>query len=267
MNRKWGYKSDIPDKRDYKFKTLIQKFGDKPIKQKVDLRDQMTPVEDQETIGSCVANASVGALEYLHAKRSRKWCIFKGEPRDYSRLFIYFFGRSLDFGGDTTVDSGMTIRAAVKALQQFGVCKTEFWPYDLTKWHVKPDDNAIEKASVRKVSDYYRIESYNDILQALSRDLPVVYGQTIYESFLFDEVTNTGKVSIPQEHESPIGGHAMLVVGYDLQEKHMIIRNSWGTNWGDKGYCYIPLETFATIGYSSTVQDAWVIRSHPKDGY
>jgi C1A family cysteine protease len=156
MKRKWGYKPDIPDKRDYKFATLNRKLSEKPTKQKVDLRDQMTAVEDQETIGSCVANASVGALEYLHAKRSKRWCIFKGEPRDYSRLFIYYFGRSLDFGGDTSVDSGMTIRAAVKALQQFGVCKAEVWPYDLTKWHLKPDDNAIEKASVRKVNDYYK---------------------------------------------------------------------------------------------------------------
>ncbi|CAF5179097.1 unnamed protein product, partial [Rotaria magnacalcarata] len=56
---------------------------------KVDLREEMTPVEDQSTIGSCVANSLAGTYEYLIKKAT-------GEHIDVSRLFIYYNARLKD---------------------------------------------------------------------------------------------------------------------------------------------------------------------------
>ena len=39
-----------------------------------------------------------------------------------------------------------------------------------------------------------------------------------------------------------IGGHAMLIVGYNDDKQWFIVRNSWGNKWADNGYCYIPYD-------------------------
>lgn len=267
MPRKWGYLPDKQDDRDYKFKTFLTEAVPKDIPSEMDLRKLMTPVEDQGSIGSCVANASVGSMEYLHARRmSRRWCCKRNDPRDYSRLFIYWFGREVDFNGDPQADTGMSIRGALKALKWYGVCQEKYWPYELSQWSIKPDEQAIKRASIRKLKDYYRVETGSEVLKALSRELPVIFGQIIRESFMSDEVKRTGMVPKPGEHEDEIGGHAMLAVGYDLKKNLVLVRNSWGTGWGIGGHCWIPLELFDVINYANDVQDAWVIRTHPQDG-
>lgn len=57
--------------------------------------------------------------------------------------------------------------------------------------------------------------------------------------------------------ESVLGGHAVLAVGYDDGAKVLIIRNSWGDEWGDKGYFYMPYEY---IENPSLAHDFWVIK-------
>ena len=75
--------------------------------------------------------------------------------------------------------------------------------------------------------------------------LTFVFGFTVYESFESSEVARTGIVSIPQPSERSLGGHAVLAVGYDNVQKRFIVRNSWGTDWGQGGYYYMPLSVFA----------------------
>jgi PKD repeat protein len=37
-----------------------------------------------------------------------------------------------------------------------------------------------------------------------------------------------------------LGGHAVIIVGYDEDEEYLICKNSWGTSWGEEGYFRIP---------------------------
>jgi C1A family cysteine protease len=53
-----------------------------------------------------------------------------------------------------------------------------------------------------------------------------------------DEVAKKGNAIMPLPNETAIGGHAILAVGYDEKRKVLIVRNSWGSEWGDKGYFY-----------------------------
>jgi C1A family cysteine protease len=92
----------------------------------------------------------------------------------------------------------------------------------------------------------------------LASGYPFVFGFTVYDSFESDAVAQTGNVPMPIPAENVLGGHAVLAVGYDNTKRVFIVRNSWGPDWGAKGYCYMPYEYLLTPSYSS---DFWTIRS------
>jgi len=256
MDRVFGCKPDVHDHRDFPYSACAPVDQSKPLPPKVDLRPLMSPVEDQKNVGSCVANASVGAMEYLQLQALKKrWMCFN-KYRDLSRLYAYFNSRLLD--GTIYEDAGTTLRSMMKGLSQYGVCSEAVWAYDVTKWSTRPTPAAYAEGKKHTVHEYYRVNSQRDLQNALANGLPVVFGAMLYSGF--SETPSTGIVKMPDTaKESPLGGHAMLVVGYDLEAKQYIVRNSWGTGWADKGYCYIPFEFFGDL-QSSCVWDAWVIK-------
>ncbi len=44
---------------------------------------------------------------------------------------------------------------------------------------------------------------------------------------------------------SAVGAHAMVIVGYDDAKQAFKVRNSWGADWGEDGYCWIGYDTFS----------------------
>ena len=92
------------------------------------------------------------------------------------------------------------------------------------------------------------------IKHALANKIPVVFGMSIYESFMSEATTTTGVVSMPKNTEVLIGGHAMMLVGYD--KSNFIVRNSWGDKWGDSGYCYVPYDYLTD---SNLAEDFWAV--------
>lgn len=250
MTRKFAWKRDPEDKRDWKFKALLKHVALDEIPNKVDLSPNLSPVEDQENIGSCTANAAVGAMEYLEWQKTQKrWACFK-KFRDLSRLFVYYNTRLIE--GTADFDSGATIRNTIKSLGQYGVCDERLWPYETDKWDDRPTDTCYEKGANRKIKDYYRADTLDDILQALALGFPVSFGAMIFEPFM------SGIVRLPKPDDRSMGGHAMLIVGYDRDDKKVLVRNSWGTKWGNGGYCRFPFEYIADTGLCG---DFWVIRS------
>ena len=84
-----------------------------------------------------------------------------------------------------------------------------------------------------------------------------MFGFTVYESFESQEVAKTGVVPMPAPGEQVVGGHAVLAVGYDDSAQTFMVRNSWGTGWGQAGYFTMPYAYLTTRGLSS---DFWTIR-------
>ena len=237
----------VPDKlddRDYRY-AVTQKASPNVV----DLRPYCSPIENQGSLGSCTGQAIAGAIELLN-KRS-------GKHNDISRLFIYYYERLML--GTVNYDSGAYIRDGIKTTNHYGASLESYWPYDIKKFKNEPVAEAKNDALKRKVTRYERVTNFNGCIDALSNGFPVVMGFHVYSSFMTSAVSKNGNMPYPNtKRERLLGGHAVLLVGYNKTRKVFIARNSWGTGWGDRGYFYMPFNVVTNTSMSS---DYWVIKS------
>jgi C1A family cysteine protease len=245
MNRKYGWRKDRFDERDYSYEKISKAIT---VPTSVNLTKLCSPIEDQGELGSCTANGIVGALEYLENVEKKSFA-------DLSRLFLYYNERVIE--GTVRQDSGAMIRDGIKSCATQGVCPESDWPYNIAKFKSKPTKKCYTEAVQYEILSYHRINTLNDMINCLAQGFPFVFGCEVYESFESDTVAKTGTVPMPSHSEQLLGGHCMLAVGYNQSTKRFIVRNSWGTGWGNKGYCTMP---FAYLGNTSLTQDNWTIR-------
>lgn len=240
-----GWKRDLPDPRDFKFKVTA------PIElpEMVDLRAQCPPIYDQGELGSCTANAMGAAFQFEQIKQGKENFI----P---SRLFIYYNTRVIE--GTVNSDAGATMRNTMKSLVDSGTCPETKWVYNISKFATKPTFCCYQIAKNNQVLQYLRVtHDLNEIKTCLALGYPVAFGMMLFESFMTQTVADTGNAIMPLPNESAIGGHAVLAVGYDNAKNCLIMRNSWNTSWGDKGYFYLPYEYITTPNLAA---DFWTIR-------
>lgn len=235
---------DKPDKRDY-----IYQLRSSTVPSKVDLRPFCTLIEDQGSLGSCTGQAIAGAIEYLNKKN--------GKTNDVSRLFIYYWERVML--GTVNYDSGAYIRDGIKSVFRYGAPLENLWPYIISRFRNRPSIAAMNDGARRRVMLYERATDFNAVKDALSNGFPVTVGFYVYSSFMSRIVTTTGMMPYPNTaRERFLGGHAVLLVGYDDETQKFIARNSWGTRWGDNGYFYMP---YQVIQNTSMSEDFWVIKT------
>ncbi|MBD2094756.1 C1 family peptidase [Trichocoleus sp. FACHB-591] len=241
-----GYHRDRQDDRDRRY-ARPRNVKQNSLPKFVDLRRHMTAVENQGELGSCTANAIAGAYEYL-AKR------LTGQNYDISRLFIYYLARKFD--GCEQEDSGATLRRGMKVLTKYGACSEAAWPYDIETFCDEPHDDAFQEAAEHLIDEYDRIDvDLHAMKVCLSEGYPFVFGSDIFQSF--EDLDHRGHVNMPLPSEENLGGHAMLACGYSDKDQVFLVRNSWGTDWGDKGYCYIPYEYLTNADLTG---DCWTLR-------
>jgi len=253
--KKYDWKRSVGDHRD-----LIAKLSTSSLPTLVDLRANCSPVENQGQLGSCTGHALAGLIEYLELQELKK---NEDGPEELngkafdraSRLFIYYNERNAE--GTAGSDSGGQLRDGIKMLHQFGVCREELWPYDESKALIKPDQAAYDDGVKHTISVYARVVGLDSLRAALAQGNPVVFGFTVFQEFESDIVASSGMVPMPTYSSIPVGGHAVLAVGYDDVHRHVIVRNSWGADWGDKGYFYLPYEY---ITNPNLAEDFWLVR-------
>jgi C1A family cysteine protease len=247
INSWYGWLPDRPDQRDRLYAAIAA--PPKKLPPSVDLRAQCSPVENQGDLGSCTANALVGNLEFLEKK--------SGKPAtDLSRLFIYYNERAME--GTINEDSGAMIRDGVKSLVKLGVCSEKKWPYNVAKFTAKPPAACFKEALNHQVISYHRILTLQDMRNCLAEGYPFVFGFTVYTAFESQAVAKSGKLDLPKPSEKALGGHAVMAVGYDDQTNRFLIRNSWDTDWGMKGYFTMPYDYLSN---GNLADDFWTLRA------
>jgi C1A family cysteine protease len=142
------------------------------------------------------------------------------------------------------------------------VCDEVLWPYDVSKFKNKPPSACYLDATNHKIKEYLRLETFNDTLACLAAGFPFVFGFKVYDSFMSSEVAKSGAAAMPLLNENSVGWHAVCAVGYDMEAKTVLMRNSWGEGWGRGGYFTLP---FDYISNPELAQDFWTIRRVGKE--
>jgi len=172
-----------------------------------------------------------------------------------SRLFLYYNSRAMEHTEKS--NDGVYIRDAIKAVARHGDCPESLWPYVEHKFPVRPPAFCYAKALKYRAVKYYRIHRKLDDLRAcLASGYPFVFGFSAHEKFR-DVVKKTGVLHMPSKREGVIGKHAVLAVGYNDAARRFIVRNSWGPNFGLRGYFTMPYDYTLKEDLSA---DFWTIR-------
>ena len=244
---RYGWLPDLPDHRDHLYAAPVEMLAMLPAR--TDLSPRCPTVYDQGELGSCTANAIAATIEFDRLKQ-------KLPDFTPSRLFIYYNERVIERTVDS--DSGAQIRDDIKSVNAQGDCPEPEWPHVIAKFKTKPPTKCYADATKYKVVSYRRlIQMLSQLKGCLASGYPFVFGFTVYESFEDDQVAQTGHASLPRPGERAIGGHAVMAVGYDDANQWFIIRNSWGDQWGMKGYFTLP---YAYLTDENLASDFWTIR-------
>jgi C1A family cysteine protease len=242
-----GWIPDLPDHRDHMYAAPAAVLTSLPTS--VDMRNDCPQIYDQGQLGSCTGNGIAAAMEFDLKKQ---------HLQDFmpSRLFIYYNERVME--GTVDSDSGAQIRDGIKSVAAQGVCPETEWSYDINRFTDKPTAQCYTDALKTKAASYSRVtRTLNQMKGCLASGYPFVIGYTVYESFMSDEVAKTGIAQMPTPGDRVVGGHCVLVVGYDDTQNRFICRNSWGTGWGMKGYFTLP---YAYLLDENLSDDFWTIR-------
>lgn len=225
----------------------------KELPDKVDLSRYIPSVYDQGKFGACVAHSASQAIRLLVSRRDRQrykisrllWSDPYAESLKHpSRLYIYYNSRQTE-GDPLNVDSGCTNQSACMAIEHYKICPEDLWPYSAENLNKHPPHNAYAVAHQYKEFKYSKVDRSIDQLKgALVSGYPVMIGVVVFPSLIASGSDgSSGNVPIPNpRRESPLGGHSILLVGYNEDEKVFKFINHWSTRWGTGGYGSIPYD-------------------------
>jgi C1A family cysteine protease len=263
-----GWSPDPPDPRDWhiddrQIKRPLSALRERPRKgqkrrRKVDLREFLPPVGHQQGVHCSCSFACVSLVEYFQ----RRWL---GDPKRLSVRFVYDVTRiMMGLSGNVATN----LRSTLKATSSLGVPPERCYRFSQDAADVSsPSPFVFGLAHDRRGCKYFRILDHPEpradalatVCQWLAAGVPFVFAFCVPESVTMDEGIGC------RMDQSYHGGQAVLAVGYDdthrvlgCRQGALLIRNSWGPDWGDEGYGWLPYDFFAY----GLVSDFWSL-SHP----
>lgn len=280
----FGWKRDRVDKRDYTpaheaIQQVAKASGcdcgsiiakapgmNAPFPPIKDNRRFCSTINDQGDLGSCTANAYTSMYEFLNKRHRKKY-------EKLSRLFVYKLTRKL-MGEEGIGDSGAYLRTTLQAGSIFGACPEAWHDYDVAHFDKEPDASAYAYSQSFQATRYFRLDrgpgNAVDKLQLIktfiNAEYPIVCGFNVYTSYT-QSFVNGGAFPYPAESEDCIGGHAVMICGFDENKVTtndndgssckgaFLIQNSWGLDFGELGYGYLPYRYL----YEGLADDFWSI--------
>lgn len=247
MKRNYNYKFQPKDERDYIYKKNNIEI---PIKYNItDINNSSiikSPILDQGQLGSCVANAA-----------SSLFYILSNGKINLSRLQLYFCSRGID-KSKFDEDTGTYVRTALKSASLYGLTNESFWKYNTNNFDKLPPNKSFRPIYSLKNYTYTSVpQNLESLKNCLATGNPIIFGALLYSSFENPNVNSTGIIPMPDiNKETFLGGHCMLLIGFDDVKKQFKIQNSWGSNWGDNGYGYFDYEYILNKELTS---DIWTV--------
>lgn len=203
----------------------------------VDLRPKLQPIRDQGNQGACAAMAGAAMKEYQEFLDSLL-------NEYFSPQFIY----SLRNGGE----EGMYMRDLMSILYKQGDCTEKEFPYGSTG---KPSQFILSNASRYIIKSYAVVETIDELKTAIFLNGVCIIAVPVYNY--------TERMWYQRGGDEYLGGHAMAVVGYNING--FIIRNSWGTGWGKDGYCIMAYDDFSlAYEYWTTIDERSIPLPNPE---
>jgi len=149
-----------------------------------------------------------------------------------------------------------SVRDGIKAMVVKGVCNETSWPYDSSKVAEQPSSKCFEEGLANRCKQYSRVaQNLEELRGCIACGYSFVFGFTVTCDFMTQEMSDSGRMKLPLRGQ-PHGVHAVQACGYDDAEECFIVRNSWGVDWGDKGYFYMP---YKFITNPDMAYDFWAI--------
>ncbi|MBD2561149.1 MULTISPECIES: peptidoglycan-binding protein [Nostoc] len=239
----------------------------------VDLTFWCSPIEDQGSLDSCTAHAGVALMEYFEKRSFDRYV-------DASRLFLYKATLNLMHRHD---DAGASLRETMRAMALFGVPPEEYWPYQEDRFKDEPTPFCYSFGQSYQALKYFRLNPLGTtgnillfrIKTALAAGFPCAFGFTMYYSI--EDLNPSGYIPYPVKNDKVKGGHAVVAVGYDdhkvienadgsrCSQGALLIRNCWGTHWGEGGYGWLPYDYVLeglTNDWWSLLKSKWFETGH-----
>lgn len=213
----------------------------------VDLRAQWWDIGDQERTGSCVGWASTDGLARYHMVKEGKIA----QPGLLSTRYTWMASKETDkirATPETFIEeAGTTLKAALNVLRKYGAVPEAMLPFHVeTNMYLDSEEAFYATAANRRIASYFNMgKDFNAWRKWLATQGPIMAGLGVDTTW--DNATSTqGKLDV-YHAETVRGGHAVCVVGYTGDDR-FIIRNSWNTTWGDKGFAYAS-EAYISAGF------------------
>lgn len=221
------YKSKIKDTDYLATPFLVDVLGltDNLI---IDWTDEQSPIKNQGNEGSCAGHAGVAWAEWVHIK---DYDLTPETYIDLSERYLYELAKAISGHKE-----GTTLLAIAEVLITNGVCREEFWKY-IPNQPGNPESEADKDAENFKAKIYTRITNEKELKASLIKT-PIQIGVMVRKNW-YRQKNGVIPNSSFCDRIKPLGGHAVLLVGYDYRTGLYKFKNSWGKGSGDSGYWYM----------------------------
>jgi C1A family cysteine protease len=214
-----------------------------------DISKKAPPILDQGNLGSCVWNAIANILFYLEKIQGNY------DSTLPSRLFGYYLTRARE--RTLKEDAGCQPLTAINVACSDGCCVEREWPYIINKFTTKPNNNCYVHAKNRKLIDRtYLMNGITQYKKCISLGYPVLAGILVWSNFISDYTLSTGIIQMPGPGDTILGRHMVSLWGYDDSTSYFTMMNSWGTDYGIKGWFKMPYEYAA-----GKILESWLLRN------